>query len=447
MEIIYPFAGNGADELALDQGDEVHVVGKGKDGWCRGICVRTQKTGMFPGNYAARVQHEQDVLDSLYQELEQLNPGLVSDGRNEVLYEELPDPLLNETAEPTGNRSHDSAGYKKLRASNKKAPKAARAGEVVYQRVGSAASSEEGAAPTPPAVPEYAMAGVAPAVQAGEVIYQQLPEGADAPIAPVIEDVYAVATQDEDSAKKPRVRIVASSNGVSGSDIYEPISDLVDAAANENIYNIAGDLAAPIYDLTQDWNGAEVEDLYATVNQSGPKERGTLANLRLPSDESIYASVKRSPGEAPALPVRSYDGALLPPTMHVQVGDSDNQSMLYEKLPADKMYDVDTAEAPALPERRISHVPGGSARTSEVEATGEGAEALESVAEHKGGKLSKEDKKRQKAEEKERKDQEKQRLKDEKKKAKEDKDQEKAKKKQEKAAEKEEKKRLQSQRR
>jgi len=91
-----------------------------------------------------------------------------------------------------------------------------KAGAVVHQRVGSAASSEEGAAPTPPAVPEHAMAGVAPTVQAGEVIHQQLPEGADAPIAPVIEDVHAVATQDEDSAKKPRARIVASSNGVSG---------------------------------------------------------------------------------------------------------------------------------------------------------------------------------------------------------------------------------------
>ena len=36
------------------------------------------------GNYAVRMQHDQAVLDSLYEELEQLNPGVMSDARTEV---------------------------------------------------------------------------------------------------------------------------------------------------------------------------------------------------------------------------------------------------------------------------------------------------------------------------------------------------------------------------
>eukprot|EP01137_Pigoraptor_chileana_P021024 Opistho-2@84203 len=52
---LYDFAADRDDELSLIAGDYVRVEAVGQDGWLKGLCERTGKTGHFPGNYVVEV--------------------------------------------------------------------------------------------------------------------------------------------------------------------------------------------------------------------------------------------------------------------------------------------------------------------------------------------------------------------------------------------------------
>ncbi|XP_014669658.1 PREDICTED: E3 ubiquitin-protein ligase SH3RF1-like [Priapulus caudatus] len=49
---LYPYKPQKPDELELRKGDLYSVLEKCHDGWYRGICLRTNAAGVFPGNYA-----------------------------------------------------------------------------------------------------------------------------------------------------------------------------------------------------------------------------------------------------------------------------------------------------------------------------------------------------------------------------------------------------------
>lgn len=48
---LYSYKPANADELELRKGEFYGVIELCQDGWCRGYCIRTNKYGVFPGNY------------------------------------------------------------------------------------------------------------------------------------------------------------------------------------------------------------------------------------------------------------------------------------------------------------------------------------------------------------------------------------------------------------
>jgi E3 ubiquitin-protein ligase SH3RF len=50
---LYPYKPQKADELELRKGGIYMVTEKCQDGWFKGTSNRTQKCGVFPGNYVA----------------------------------------------------------------------------------------------------------------------------------------------------------------------------------------------------------------------------------------------------------------------------------------------------------------------------------------------------------------------------------------------------------
>lgn len=55
---LYPYKPQKADELELRKGALYTVSEKCQDGWFKGSSVRTQKTGVFPGNYVQAVRSQ-----------------------------------------------------------------------------------------------------------------------------------------------------------------------------------------------------------------------------------------------------------------------------------------------------------------------------------------------------------------------------------------------------
>lgn len=50
---LYPYKPQKADELELRKGGIYMVIERCQDGWFKGTSSRTQKCGVFPGNYVA----------------------------------------------------------------------------------------------------------------------------------------------------------------------------------------------------------------------------------------------------------------------------------------------------------------------------------------------------------------------------------------------------------
>lgn len=53
---LYPYKPQKADELELRKGGVYTVTERCQDGWFKGTSNRTQKCGVFPGNYVAFVK-------------------------------------------------------------------------------------------------------------------------------------------------------------------------------------------------------------------------------------------------------------------------------------------------------------------------------------------------------------------------------------------------------
>lgn len=52
---LYPYTPHHAEELELSKGEMVGVYGKFKEGWLRGLSLRTGKVGILPANYVTPV--------------------------------------------------------------------------------------------------------------------------------------------------------------------------------------------------------------------------------------------------------------------------------------------------------------------------------------------------------------------------------------------------------
>jgi hypothetical protein len=101
VRILYNFPSRKVDELDLQKGDIVHVMGRGQDGWCIGECQRTKKKGFFPGNFAMKLRLRQESVYADVDNVDNKNSGGGSSAMarspvprarvHEVLYEELPD--------------------------------------------------------------------------------------------------------------------------------------------------------------------------------------------------------------------------------------------------------------------------------------------------------------------------------------------------------------------
>lgn len=107
VRILYNFPSRKVDELDLQKGDIVHVMGRGQDGWCIGECQRTKKKGFFPGNFAMKLRMRQESIYADVDNFDGKNGGSgsamarspVPRARvHEVLYEELPDQEKEELA-------------------------------------------------------------------------------------------------------------------------------------------------------------------------------------------------------------------------------------------------------------------------------------------------------------------------------------------------------------
>lgn len=48
---LYSYRGRKADELELKKSHIYTVTEKCQDGWFKGRCITTDRTGVFPGNY------------------------------------------------------------------------------------------------------------------------------------------------------------------------------------------------------------------------------------------------------------------------------------------------------------------------------------------------------------------------------------------------------------
>eukprot|EP00039_Didymoeca_costata_P023462 m.7200 g.7200 ORF g.7200 m.7200 type:complete len:554 (-) comp3667_c0_seq1:568-2229(-) len=395
VQMIYPFEGTNADELHVKEGDVIRVTGKGTDGWCLGICERTQQEGMFPGNYSMKLGPSSQMVDALTSELELLSPGIhrhakieraPSDSQQEVLYETLPDPLL--TGVRIGPNGPEAVPL----------PAGATSTGTVYDE----SIDKEPGNTGMPSVINTPLPPVPKPNQAGEVIYMKTAEPTyddvkfrDDASKPQVEkpdgDVYEMATHNRVDKLKiaPRVTFVGTVDDiyskVQKSSIYTPINKVTSKYTQRT--------SEPTYDTPRD---ARIEDLYASVNA---RESDTLENAKaiadtLAADEGIYSTAKLINGSVPPpMPVRKYDKKLLPPTLQVELDDE-----LYERLPFQDQTtsDLDKPPLPSSPRPEPS-------------------------PDSKDSKLSKEDKRRQKQAEKARKEEEKARAKEEKAKLKESK--------------------------
>lgn len=54
---LYPYKPHKADELELKKGAIYMVTERCQDGWFKGTSIRTQKCGVFPGNYVTPARY------------------------------------------------------------------------------------------------------------------------------------------------------------------------------------------------------------------------------------------------------------------------------------------------------------------------------------------------------------------------------------------------------
>lgn len=50
---LHSYAAHGPDELELQKGEGIRVLGKYQEGWLKGMSLVTGKVGIFPSNYVA----------------------------------------------------------------------------------------------------------------------------------------------------------------------------------------------------------------------------------------------------------------------------------------------------------------------------------------------------------------------------------------------------------
>lgn len=52
---LHTYSAHGPDELDLQKGESIRVLGKYQDGWLKGISLVTGRVGIFPNNYVIPV--------------------------------------------------------------------------------------------------------------------------------------------------------------------------------------------------------------------------------------------------------------------------------------------------------------------------------------------------------------------------------------------------------
>ncbi|NXB10071.1 SH3R2 ligase, partial [Cnemophilus loriae] len=61
---LHSYAAHGPDELELQKGEGIRVLGKDQDGWLRGMSLVTGRVGLFPSNYVTPLFRKSSISDS-----------------------------------------------------------------------------------------------------------------------------------------------------------------------------------------------------------------------------------------------------------------------------------------------------------------------------------------------------------------------------------------------
>lgn len=244
VRILYNFTPQNSDELELRANDIVHVTARGRDGWCLGVCDRTQATGLFPGNFAMKIAPRPQHAEAIYADLDSVQDGPQAGpaGTSAI--------GPNTNASGSGNNSAQNSGSgvitrpQQPRGDNdyEELPDAGRTQQPLYQSANSVGKSDED--------PEYAPL---PRVVSQENDRIEMSNG----------DVYAVVRRP---SREGNIEATGTSGGSGGTANSGP--DYASAEPSEAVYSVV---------QQKRFLRPQADDVYARLD--GDEESVTYAQL------------------------------------------------------------------------------------------------------------------------------------------------------------------------